>query len=417
MKSHPLLFDVLYNKPHAITPGKLEEISQVYQRTLLGQNGDISAYYDDDGKPRKSYHVTDAGVAVVPVLGTLMHRSRGLAAMSGIAGYQALAQKIESAARDTDVKAIMLDVDSVGGTVAGLFQFTDQLASEKAAGKPIWSHSNESMFSGAYAIGATADRVIAARSSGVGSIGVIAMVADQTGFDKNIGVKYHVVKAGDKKDDFNPHAPIKQDALARLQAEVDDIYLQFVSHVANQMGISEDVVLGTEAGTYNARDALDIGLIHSIQNYDDALAELGEYANSKTGAIILPTRANTANKTGETMTEENVIAQADLDAARDEGLAEGRKSERERVAQILNSDAAKGRIDMAKTVALETDLSAEQAIAVLEKSPVAATLESTNKGSQFDAVMSQLNVDVGADTEETELTDFEYGARIGRGEF
>ncbi len=98
------------------------------------------------------------------------------------------------------------------------------------------------------------------RTSGVGSIGVIASHIDQSGFDEKCGIKYTTVFAGSRKNDLNPHEPITSESLESLQKEVGRLYEMFLQLIARNRGLSIEKIRSTEAGLYFGKNAVDIGL-------------------------------------------------------------------------------------------------------------------------------------------------------------
>jgi hypothetical protein len=100
--------------------------------------------------------VTVERIAVVSVIGTLVSRSGYLDATSGLLSYGDIGDAIATAMDDPSVRGVILDVDSPGGEVGGLFDLVDRIGSTKSArGKPLWAIANESALSAAYAIGIT----------------------------------------------------------------------------------------------------------------------------------------------------------------------------------------------------------------------------------------------------------------------
>jgi ClpP class serine protease len=90
---------------------------------------------------------------------------------------------------DPRVRGVILDVDSSGGEVGGLFDLVDQIGAIKAASqKPLWAVANEGALSAAYAIASTADRLYVTRTGEVGSIGVVAVHVDESGADEQAGL-------------------------------------------------------------------------------------------------------------------------------------------------------------------------------------------------------------------------------------
>jgi signal peptide peptidase SppA len=212
-------------------------------------------------------------IAVIPVHGTLVRRTVGLEAESGLASYAAIASQLDAALASPKVAAILLDIDSPGGESGGVFDLADRIRA--AAGvKPVWAVANDMAFSAAYALASGASRIFVSRTGGVGSIGVIAMHVDQSAKDAQDGVRYTAVFAGDRKNDLNPHQPITGEAQAFLQAEVNRVYALFVETVARHRGLDAEAVVATQAGLFFGRDAVAAGLADAVGSFEDAFTQL-----------------------------------------------------------------------------------------------------------------------------------------------
>lgn len=218
-------------------------------------------------------------IAVIPIHGTLVRRTVGLEAESGLASYTSIAGQLDAALANPNVAAILLDIDSPGGESGGVFDLADRIRS--AAGvKPVWAVANDMAFSAAYALASGASRIFVSRTGGVGSIGVIAMHVDQSVKDAQDGVRYTAVFAGDRKNDLNPHEPISDEAHAFLKSEVNRVYGLFVETVAKHRGLEAEAIQATEAGLFFGQDAIAAGLADAVGTFDDALLQLAESVSS-----------------------------------------------------------------------------------------------------------------------------------------
>ncbi len=223
---------------------------------------------------------TPAGIAVIPIHGTLVKRGLGLDAASGLTSYQEIGALLDAALADPSVAGILLDVDSPGGEAAGSFELARRVR-EAAAVKPIWAVANDAAFSAAYAIAAAAERLVVTETGGVGSIGVIALHIDQSVKDAQEGYRYTAITAGTHKNDFSPHEPLAEGARAELQAEVDRLYDLFVGHVAATRGLDEAAVRATEAALYFGPNAVTAGLADGLGSLEAALAEFSSYLGTR----------------------------------------------------------------------------------------------------------------------------------------
>lgn len=215
------------------------------------------------------------GIAVIPVHGTLVRRVMGLEAASGLMAYGDIAASIDDAVADPLVRGILLDIDSPGGEVSGVFELAERIRAASSV-KPIWAHANDAAFSAAYAIAAACQRLTLSQTAGVGSIGVIALHVDQSVMDAKEGLKYTAIFAGSHKNDFSPHEPLSPQAAAVLQAEVDRVYDIFVNHVGRMRGIDTDAVRATEAGLFYGEHAVAAGLADAVMSLEQVLTEFAD---------------------------------------------------------------------------------------------------------------------------------------------
>jgi len=271
----PHLASRLYGTPLLLARAKLDVILSV-----LGDRVNWPQPPQSDlAAPLASMRQTiDAptGIAVIPVVGSLVRRTVGLDPASGFTSYAEIAGMVDSALADPSVEGILLDIDSPGGEAGGVFELGEHIRAVDAV-KPVWAVAADSAFSAAYAIGCSASRLAVSRTGGVGSIGVIAMHVDQTARDAQQGYRYTPITAGEHKNDFSPHEKLTPDAHARLQAEVDRLYGLFVDHVAAMRRLDTEAVRATEAGIYFGEDAVTAGLVDTVGSLDAVLADFSSF--------------------------------------------------------------------------------------------------------------------------------------------
>ncbi len=221
-----------------------------------------------------------AGIAVIPVHGTLVKRSLGIEAASGLTSYGEIAAMLDSALADPQVSGILLDIDSPGGEASGSFELARRVR-EVAAIKPVWAVANDAAYSAAYAIAASAQRLFVTETGGVGSIGVIALHVDQSVKDANDGYRFTAITAGAHKNDYSPHEPLSDSAKTELQSEVDRLYAIFTEHIAAMRGLKLDAVRATEAGLYFGGNAVAQGLADGVQSLDATLNQFHQFLNAR----------------------------------------------------------------------------------------------------------------------------------------
>ena len=268
----PHLAARLYGTPLLLARAKLDVILSVLGERVNWPESELAA-----SLPQARARIdAPAGVAVIPVVGSLVRRTMGLEPASGFTSYAEIAGMVDAAISDPSVEGILLDIDSPGGEAGGVFELGERIRAGDTV-KPIWAVASDAAYSAAYAIGCAASRLVVTRTGGVGSIGVIAMHVDQTARDAQQGYRYTPITAGEQKNDFSPHEKLGPDAHARLQAEVDRLYGLFVTHVAAMRRLDAEAVRATEAGIYFGEEAVTAGLVDAVGSFDSVIAEFGSF--------------------------------------------------------------------------------------------------------------------------------------------
>jgi signal peptide peptidase SppA len=262
----------VFGTPLMIARGKLEVILGVMAPRFAGmplQPADTGT----DPVPQTS--ITGEGIAVVSVTGTLVSRSGYLDAASGLLSYGEIDDAIASAMADASVRGVILDIDSPGGEVGGLFDLVERVSAIKAVtNKPLWAVANEGALSAAYALASTADRLYVTRTGEVGSVGVVAVHVDESAADAKAGLAWTFVFAGESKVDGNGHEPLSARARATIQADVDHLYAQLCGIVAGNRGLTIEAVRGTNATVYRGELAVRAGLADRVGTLDLAIADM-----------------------------------------------------------------------------------------------------------------------------------------------
>ena len=230
--------------------------------------------------PRPPAPTAQTGIAVIPVMGTLVKRAMGIEAASGLMSYDEIDDRLDAALADPQIGGILFDLDSPGGEAGGVFELAQRIRAASTI-KPIWAHANDAAYSAAYAIAAACQRLTLSQTGGVGSIGVIALHVDQSVKDAKDGISYTAVYAGGHKNDFSPHEPLSPQASTVLQTEVDRLYDIFVNQVATMRGLDADAVRATEAGLFYGEQAVAAGLADAVLPLDQVLTEFSDALATK----------------------------------------------------------------------------------------------------------------------------------------
>ncbi|WP_176083129.1 S49 family peptidase [Martelella sp. HB161492] len=205
------------------------------------------------------------GVAVIPIEGTLVHKGTFIGQSSGVTSYEGLQTQIALATRDDRVKGVVFEVDSFGGEVAGCFETARMIAALSKV-KPTIGILTDFAFSAAFAQVSQCREVVAPEFGGAGSVGVIMLHADYSGYLEKEGVAVTIIRSGTKKANGNPYEPLPQDVQDKWQAEADLMRDRFAEIVGQgrRGRTTKAKVLATEAEAFTAREALERGLIDAI---------------------------------------------------------------------------------------------------------------------------------------------------------
>ena len=321
MKFFPHLEKRIFNTPLMIDPAKLQIIMTALAPRFGLDDSELDAALGDAGAPARSasggvinyselrrhilpdgrhhftgapevpidasihgeipaatrFALTEAGIAVIDIHGTLVHTAASAAPPSLLRSYGSIEDDFRAALEDPAITGILLDIDSGGGEVSGAFDLADVIFNARGT-KPIWAVADEVAFSAAYLLAASTDRVLVPRTGAVGSIGVLAMHLDRSARDEQEGLKFTTIFAGARKNDFNMHEPLSDDARGDIQASVDRTYDLFVDTVARSRPISAGQVRDTEAALFDGLEgiAVDAGLADEVMPFREALSALTE---------------------------------------------------------------------------------------------------------------------------------------------
>jgi signal peptide peptidase SppA len=306
-------------------------------------------------------------VAVIPVHGTLLNRFAG--AWGVATGYDYIRNAFTSALADPSVKGIVFDVNSPGGDAQGCFEACEVIRSGRDR-KPTMALVNANAMSGAFAIAAAAGTISVVPSARVGSVGVVTMHVDYSKALDAEGISVTFVYAGAHKVDGNPYEPLPKSVKNAMQTRVDSLYSTFVAQVALDRGMSDDSVRATEAGVFDAQEALRIGLIDRIADSTAAFSAFVKNLSPTTFEATTMDESLQTIETPEAAVEPAAVESAPAPAAPDaEAVA---AAERERVAAILGCEEAKDRSALANHLAFKTNLSLENARSMLAAAAVEA---------------------------------------------
>jgi len=220
---------------------------------------------------------TGPAVGIVRVQGLILSGEPTGPFPDGNTYSKVVIEQLRRARSNPDVKAILLRINSPGGSVVGSDEIYQVLRDE--IDKPVVVSMGELAASGGYYIAAGADKIVANPATLTGSIGVILTVTNVEDLLNKVGVEVTVIKRGELKDELSPFREMTPEERALWQRIIDEAYDQFIDAVAEGRGMPREKVLELADGrVYTGRQALELGLIDALGNLSDAIelaAELG----------------------------------------------------------------------------------------------------------------------------------------------
>lgn len=225
-------------------------------------------WFDDDGTPQ----VID-GVQVIKLHGTMAPRMNLMSRFSGGVSTSQVVQQIHDATSNESVKTIVLWIDTPGGTVTGTEELRLAISSAGQS-KRVVSSVEYMMASAGYWAGSAAHEIYASPSAEIGSIGVLAIISEETELAKASGVTFTVIRAGEFKAVGNQYEKLSSAGRAKIQENIDTLYDQFKQVVAANRNVSiEEVEANYGRGlVMRAPEALRLGMIDGVATFAEVVA-------------------------------------------------------------------------------------------------------------------------------------------------
>ena len=219
-------------------------------------------------------------VAVLPLYGVISQRSSIWQEWFGGTDTEGFGAAFVQAINSPKVGAVLLDVDSPGGTISGVPELAD-LVHRGSRIKPVAAVADSQMASAAYWIGSQVGgnqkRLAAAPSAEAGSIGVYRVHTDLSEALALDGVKVTFLSVPEFKTEANPYEPLSEEAREHHMGQVNAAYEQFVAHVARGRGVNKNTVKDAygRGRMFHAQQAADMGLVDRVATLGDLLRETG----------------------------------------------------------------------------------------------------------------------------------------------
>lgn len=228
-------------------------------------------------------------IAVVPLKGTLMtESSTSLLSGTSLSSRQ-IASTIRSLGEDGSVKAILLDINSGGGSPVATAEIS-KAVEEVSKSKPVYGLINDVGASGAFWVAMSTNKTYASPMSTLGSIGVTSVGLGFEDFIREYNITYRKQTAGELKDMGTPFREVSEEEEQIIQNILDDLHERFISHVAESRNMSvEEVRPYADGRIFLGSTAKEAGFIDELGYYPDVIAEL----KNQTGDVLVTTHGPT----------------------------------------------------------------------------------------------------------------------------
>ena len=252
--------------------------------------------------PRLQERVVQAGktgdkVAIVEVEGLLMNARAGGLLQAQENPVSLFTQQMRAAAKDRSVKAVVLRVNTPGGTVTASDTMYETVRDfRRRTGKPVVASAQEVCASGGYYICCAADKIVAQPTSIVGSIGVMMNTMEFTGALGKLGIRTDAIKSGPLKDMGSPYRSMEEPERKVMQEMVDEYFHRFLDVVSSTRPVQEarpTLPLAEDyRGIYSGRvfsgaRAVELGLADKAGRLEDAIKLAKELGKAKGAKVIM----------------------------------------------------------------------------------------------------------------------------------
>lgn len=267
---------MMAQQPWAILPSALQRM------IACAEHGDAALraeYEERQAALQRSIAAKPGSVAVLPMFGPISMRSGDgfFDMMFGGTALDRFMANFRSALAAPEVKAVVIDVDSPGGSVDGVTEAADEIFAARGP-KPIVAVADTWAMSAALHLASQADELVVTPSGQIGSIGVFMMHVDQSRALEAEGIAVTFIQAGANKTEGNSFEPLSDDTRAYFQTEVDGYYAMFVNAMARGRGVSAATVRSAEWGqgrSLLAKDAVAVKMADRVATLAETLQRLG----------------------------------------------------------------------------------------------------------------------------------------------
>ncbi|MDZ4241659.1 MAG: S49 family peptidase [Candidatus Omnitrophota bacterium] len=332
----------IFNQPLLINPAYIPALAGRFtvqpSQDAMAKMSSVQMDFQMAQEKGPQLQVSD-GIAIISIVDLLVSHTDFWSWYFGLTSYDDIRAQYQAALADPAVKNIVFRMATPGGEAAGCFDLVDEIYQTRGQ-KPTYAVYDDYAYSAGFAIASAVDKRYVSRTGSTGSVGVVAMHVDQSGWDSQMGLTYTYIFSGAHKIDYSPHAPLAPGVKAALQEDIDASREIFVQAVARNLGMTPAAVRATEAGIYMGKKAVDAGFADSVMSWNQFMTKL---SSRKYGGIMKAQLEVMFNSFRDTLlaaigkdpqaASQEVVTKADADKlvaaaetlAKQEGHAEGRQ--------------------------------------------------------------------------------------------
>jgi signal peptide peptidase SppA len=260
-------------QPWAIRAASMAAIMETMAYKTAAQ--DIIIAELEPEEEREAYETED-GIATIKIEGVIGKKlPKWMAEIFGMTDVDDIAALMELANSDTEVRGIMLDIDSPGGSVTGIPELAQQIRDSE---KPVFAYSDNLMASAAYWLASGASGIFASESALVGSIGAFIPIADMRRMYEMAGIEMEIIKAGDLKAAGYPGTSLTQGQRDDFRKSIEHVYSMFTTFVLDRQGADPVPESAMQGQDFYGDQALGVGLVDEIATRRSVIEELKKYA-------------------------------------------------------------------------------------------------------------------------------------------
>ncbi|MFW5770742.1 MAG: signal peptide peptidase SppA [Spirochaetota bacterium] len=227
------------------------------------------------------------GVGVVRIYGRIEMTSQRTGMLGISSEADAIVERLSQLAKDSRIKAIVIRINSPGGTVAATQEIFNKIMEIRKKNITVVASMGDIAASGGYYIASACDQVFANYGTITGSIGVIIMSPDLRGLFDKLGIKMNVIKSGGYKDILSSYRQISSEERELIQELIDNSYEKFLKDVSLGRNIPiSDFKQYADGRVFTGATAVEYKLVDQVGTFHDSLAKAKEIAKLPDDAAV-----------------------------------------------------------------------------------------------------------------------------------